>query len=291
VNNWRRSVLGEVSARRIGVFDSGLGGLTVLKALQVQLPQESFLYFGDTAHLPYGSRSASEIIMFVRQILAWMSHNGVKLAVMACNTSSALALEQVQQEFDIPIIGLILPAAQVAVRCGKRIGIMATSATVNSQSYPQALLEQNPNVNVCQVACPEFVPLIEQNRCQDPYLYQVAHAYLEPLLDFGLDTLIYGCTHYPHIASVISSLLPHHVRQIDPAQAVAHATLQELDLLGLRHHGPQLSSVKFAVSGNPEQFAHLASRWLGYFPYVAQVDLTSAATLPVSMARPPASAS
>lgn len=291
MNNWRRSSYREISAGRIGVFDSGLGGLTVLKALQAQLPHESFLYFGDTAHLPYGERSASEIITFVRQILAWMQQSGVKLGVMACNTSSALALEQVRQEFDLPIIGLILPAAQYAIKKGKRIGVIATSATVNSQSYPQALQEQNPTIQVCQVACPEFVPLIEQNRCQDPYLRQVAQAYLEPLIEFGLDTLIYGCTHYPHIADVITSVLPPHVRQVDPAQAVAQAAIQELDLLGLRHYRPELGTVKFAVSGNPEQFAQLASRWLGYYPYVKKLDLVTIPQASVSMVIPPTPAS
>lgn len=291
MNNWRRSSYWDISAGRIGVFDSGLGGLTVLKALQAQLPHESFLYFGDTDHLPYGERSAAEIVTFVRQILAWMQQSGVKLGVMACNTSSALALEQVRPEFNFPIIGLILPAAQVAVKKGKRIGIMATSATVNSQSYPQALQEQKPTIQVCQVACPEFVPLIEQNRCQDPYLRQVAQAYLEPLIEFGLDTLIYGCTHYPHIADVITPLLPPQVRQIDPAQAVAQAAIQELELLGLRQYRRERGTAKFAVSGNPEQFAHLASRWLGYFPYVEKVDLTGIHLSHVSMAVPPAPAS
>ncbi len=289
MNNWRASSQGGISGGRIGVFDSGLGGLTVLRALQTHLPQESYLYFGDTAHLPYGERSAEEIITFVRQILAWMQRAGVKLGVMACNTSSALALEQVRQEFDFPIIGLILPAAQVAAKKGRRIGVIATSATVHSQSYPQALLEQNPKLKVSQVACPEFVPLIEQNRCQDPYLRQVAQAYLEPLLEFGLDTLIYGCTHYPHIANVIGSLLPADVRQIDPAQAVAQAAIQELELLGLRQHRPGLGTVKFAVSGNPEQFAHLASRWLGFFPYVDKVDFAQEIAAAVTVALPPAS--
>lgn len=291
MNNWRRSSYREISAGRIGVFDSGLGGLTVLKALQAQLPQESFLYFGDTAHLPYGERSAAEIITFVRQILAWMQQSGVKLGVMACNTSSALALEQVRSEFDFPIMGLILPAAQVAVKKGTRIGIIATSATVNSQSYPQALQEQNPAIQVCQVPCPEFVPLIEQNRCHDPYLRQVAQAYLEPLIDFGLDTLIYGCTHYPHIADVITRLLPPKVKQIDPAQAVAQAAIQELELLGLRQNRPELGTVKFAVSGNPEQFAQLASGWLGYYPYVEKVELATSPTPSVPMAVPPTPAS
>ncbi len=290
MNNWRAPSPGGISAGRIGVFDSGLGGLTVLKALEAQLPHESFLYFGDTAHLPYGERSATEIITFVRQILAWMAQAGVKLGVMACNTSSALALEKVRREFDFPIIGLILPAAQVAVKRGQRIGIIATSATVNSQSYPQALQEQNPTIQVCQVACPEFVPLIEQNRCQDPYLRQVAQTYLAPLLDFGLDTLIYGCTHYPHIADIISSLLPPQVKQVDPAQAVAQAALQELELLGIRQHRQTPGSVKFAVSGNPEQFAHLASRWLGYFPFVDKVDVSSVPVAPISLAIPPTTA-
>lgn len=222
----------------IGVFDSGLGGLTVLKELHRQLPQESFLYFGDTARVPYGIRSQTEIVTYVREILAWMTQEPVKMAIMACNTSSALALDWVRSQFELPILGLILPAARAAVAQGDRIGVIATPATVTSDSYRRALLESNPKVQVWQVACPEFVPLIEQNRLHYPETQAIVEQYLHPLLQEGIDTLVYGCTHYPLLAPVINSLLPPGVVQVDPAVHVAAAVSRELELLGLKNSQP-----------------------------------------------------
>ncbi len=162
----------------IGVFDSGVGGLTVLRELYRQLPQESILYFADTARLPYGTRSKGEIIEFVREILTWMGERRVKMVIMACNTSSALALEEVQAEFkDLPILGVILPGAKTAVKQGKRIGVISTPATAKSNAYKQAIQEIDPTAQVWQIPCPEFVPLIEANRIFDPYTTQVAREY------------------------------------------------------------------------------------------------------------------
>lgn len=257
---------------RIGIFDSGVGGLTVLKELKRQLPNESILYFGDTARLPYGNRSQTEIVNFVREILAWMLEQDVKMVIMACNTSSALALEVVRSEFPLPILGVILPGARAAVQKGKRIGVISTPATAASNAYKQAILEIDPNCSVWQVGCPEFVPLIEQNRIDDPYTTQVAREYLTPLLQQKIDTLIYGCTHYPHLATVLSKILPTDVLCIDPAVHVAAATAQELDLLGLRNT-LNLLPTRFCVSGCPEQFAELSLKWLGSKPLVEKVNL------------------
>ncbi|MDG2991427.1 glutamate racemase [Candidatus Synechococcus calcipolaris G9] len=273
MNNWRDRPWWGHGAGSIGVFDSGVGGLTVLRALQAQLPQESFLYFGDTARLPYGIRSEAEILQYVREILTWMTGQGIKMAVMACNTSSALALDTVRSEFPIPIIGLILPAAQTAVKLGRRIGVIATPATVGSGSYPLALQETEPTIAVAQSACPMFVPLVESNRLEDHYTRAMARQYLDPLLDFGLDTLIYGCTHYPHLSRVITECLPKDVQQVDPALSVAIATGRELDLLSLRNHHSSFGQVQFYVSGNPRKFAGLATQWLGYRPRVKQIPL------------------
>lgn len=257
----------------IGVFDSGVGGLTVLRVLQQHLPQESFLYFADTAHLPYGNRCQAEIVTFARQILTWMTEQGVKMVIVACNTSSALALDIVRTEFNLPILGLILPGARTAVQRGKRIGIIATAATVASECYPQAILEANPQLQVWQMSCPEFVPLIEQNRINDPYTLEVARTYLQPLIKSRIDTLIYGCTHYPHLESVIRKVLPRSVQRIDPARSVVTAAARELELLGLRKQSRQTSSTRFFASGCPEQFASVSSQWLGYTPVVEHVEL------------------
>ncbi|WP_414526469.1 glutamate racemase [Nodularia chucula] len=257
----------------IGVFDSGVGGLTVLRQLYRHLPHESIIYFGDTARLPYGIRSQLEILQYVREILNWMQHQGVKMVIMACNTSSALALEIVRREFSMPIIGVILPGAKAAVQQGKRIGVIATPATAKSNAYRHAILEIDSNVKVWQVSCPEFVPLIEQNRIHDPYTAEVARSYLEPLIQQDIDTLVYGCTHYPHLAPILRSLLPSQVKLVDPAVHVVAACTQELDLLGLRNTHPPLPT-RFSVSGCPEKFAKSGVQWLGHTPAVESVDFT-----------------
>ncbi|WAL58717.1 glutamate racemase [Thermocoleostomius sinensis A174] len=258
---------------RIGIFDSGVGGLTVLREVYRQLPNESILYFGDTARLPYGIRSQAEILQFVREILNWMLQQGVKMVIMACHTGSALALETVRSEFPIPILGVILPGARAAVQQGKRIGVIATPATAKSNAFRQAILEINPAVNVWQVGCPEFVPLVENNRIHDPYTYRVAKEYLQPLLEQQIDTLIYGCTHYPHLAPVIRSILPRSVRLLDPAVHVIQAAAQELELLGLRNTRAALPT-QFYVSGCATTFAQLSVQWLGCVPSVEQVNIT-----------------
>ena len=163
----------ENSNLRIGLFDSGVGGLTVLREVYRQLPQESVLYFADSARLPYGRRSPQAILQFVREILEWMCTQGVKMIIMACNTSSALALETVRHEYDVPILGIILPGAKAAVRTGKRIGVIATTATAASNAYRQAIQEIKSETQVWQVACPEFVPLIEQNQLYSHHTRQV----------------------------------------------------------------------------------------------------------------------
>ncbi|MBD2335651.1 glutamate racemase [Calothrix sp. FACHB-156] len=259
----------------IGIFDSGVGGLTVLRQVYRQLPNESVIYFGDTARLPYGIRSQAEILQYVREILTWMQQQQVKMVIMACNTSSALALDIVRAEFNLPILGVILPGARAAVQQGKRIGVIATPATAKSNAYKQAILEIDPNVQVWQVGCPEFVPLIEQNRIHDPYTTEVARSYLEPLIKQEIDTLVYGCTHYPHLAPILRSLLPSHVKLVDPAVNVVAACIQDLDLLGLRNTHPPLPT-RFAVSGCAQQFAQSGLQWLGYTPLVEEVSFSEA---------------
>lgn len=270
---------------RIAIFDSGVGGLTVLRELYRQLPNESILYFGDTARLPYGMRSAEEILQFVREIITWAVQQDAKMILMACNTSSALALETVRDEFDIPILGLILPGAQAAVRKGKRIGVIATPATAASNAYRQAIQETDHSVHVWQVGCPEFVPLIEQNRIHDPYTQEVAREYLTPLIQQEIDTLIYGCTHYPHLAPVLRAILPSHIQLVDPAVYLVKAVAQELELLGLKNTHPP-KPTRFCVSGCPQQFASVSVQWLGFTPTVELITLptlepTTPAYLPV----------
>jgi len=268
---------------RIGIFDSGVGGLTVLRELHRQLPQESILYFGDTARIPYGERSQAEIIQFVREIITWMNYQQVKMVIMACNTSSALALEVVRSEFSLPVLGLILPGARAAVQQGKRIGVIATPATVGSKAYSRALLEADPTVQVWQSSCPEFVPLVERNQIQDPYTADVVRQYLAPLMAAQVDTIVYGCTHYPLLAPILKAVVPPSLRFVDPAIDVVAAAAQELDLLDLRSNRPP-QATQFCVSGCPRQFSRLARQWLDKIPQAFQVTLPQLAYQPISLA-------
>lgn len=259
---------------KIGIFDSGVGGLTVLRQLYRQLPNESIIYFADTERLPYGNRSADEILQFVREILTWMKMQGVKMVIMACNTSSALALDIVRSEFDFPILGLILPGARGAVQKGKRIGVIATPATAASNAYRYAITEINPSIQVWQVGCPEFVPLIEQNRIYDDYTKEIAQEYLQPLIEQNIDTLIYGCTHYPHLEGVLRQILRKSINYIDPAQYVVSAAEKELEIMSFKSSQPALPT-RFAVSGDPRYFTQLSKQWLGFTPIVEKVYLPS----------------
>ncbi len=275
---------------KIGVFDSGVGGLTVLTEMCAQLPQESMIYFGDTARVPYGNRSKSEILRFVREIIAWMMSLEVKMIIMACNTSSALVLEEVRSEFPIPILGIILPGARAAVKSGKRIGVISTQATADSNAYYQAVLEIDATAKVWQVGCQDFVPLIESDRIHDPYTMVVAKRYLTPLLSENIDTLVYGCTHYPHLAPVLQKILPKAIALVNPAKHLAAAAAQELKILRLRRSKAAIEltastvqsssqktfqSTEFYVSGEPEHFSKVSEQWLGYRPVVKQVSVSA----------------
>ena len=258
------------SNSRIGLFDSGVGGLTVLREMYRQIPHESLLYFADSARLPYGTRSRSEILQFVREILDWMCTQDVKMIIMACNTSSALALETVRHEYDIPILGVVLSGAKAAVKKGKKIGVIATPATAQSHAYRQAIQEINPITQVWEIPCPKFVHLIEQNQLYTEYTRQVAREYLNPLLTQNIDTLIYGCTHYRHLEKTIRALLPDSVQIVDPAEHIVVAAKKELSVLGLSNNNFALPT-RFCVSGSVEQFASLSQQWLGHYPQVERI--------------------
>jgi glutamate racemase len=204
-----------------------------------------------------------------------MVQQDVKMVVLACNTSDALALDALRREFNLPILGLILPGARAAVQQGRRIGVIATPATAASNAYRRAILEVEATAQVWQVGCPEFVPLVEQNRLYDPYTAEVARQYLAPLLQQRIDTLVYGCTHYPHLSPVLREILPPHVKLVDPAEHVVSAAAQELDLIGLKNTCSPLPT-RFCVSGSPQQFAKLSVQWLGCTPAVEKIHLPTA---------------
>ena len=264
----------------IGVFDSGVGGLTVLKQLQACLPNESFLYFGDTANVPYGGRSAENLTDLTCRILDWMSHYPVKMAVMACNTSSALALEHVRHNYSFPILGIILPVAKAAPSLGRRIGVIATEGTVKSHCYAQAIQEVDSNVSVYQMACPEFVPLIEQGKINTAETRSVVETRLQPLLNENIDVLIYGCTHYPHLKKAIRDFLPESIQLVDPAVHISYAAQQELSFLRL-HSTQGCPTTDYYVSSLPEQFEQQTLSLMGFRPVVKHITLGSQKTMTI----------
>jgi glutamate racemase len=207
------------SSQPIGVFDSGVGGLSVVRQMMACLPEESIVYFGDTARVPYGSRTPDEIIAFGDQILAFLQLFDVKLVVAACNTSSSVSLPVLRGKYHIPILGVVEPGVRAAlqVTSNRRIGVLATAATVDSGAYPRRFQDLDPGVDVYAQACPRFVPLVEAGQTDGPEVRSAAREYLQPLQEAGVDTIVLGCTHYPFLAPVIGELAGEAVQVVDPA--------------------------------------------------------------------------
>lgn len=252
--------------RAIGVFDSGIGGLTVVKELIYHLPLESIIYFGDTARAPYGTKSKSTIIRFTLENILFLLKADVKLIVVACNTSSSIALPVIRKHFKVPIIGVILPGAKEAVYAtkNKRIGVIATPGTINSRAYETEIKRLSPGIKVISCACPLFVPLVEEGWLNEPATIDVAKKYLAPFKQAGVDTLILGCTHYPLLKSVIRKVLGAKVNLIDSAQQVALEAKEILAGDGQLENSSRGNKRIFFVSDEPKPFAHLAKKFLGY---------------------------
>ncbi len=255
-----------MSARSsIGVFDSGLGGLTVFKALARRMPEESLVYFGDTAHVPYGSKSPEAIARYSTAVARFLAARGIKLLVVACNTSSAWALPAIRRAVKVPVIGVVEPGARaaLAVTRGGRIGIIGTEATVKSGAYPKALKALTRRVTASSQACPLFVPLVEEGWWSGPVVAQIARRYCAPLKAAKVDTLILGCTHYPYLKPVLGRVMGPRVRLIDSAEETAAETQRVLAELGLRAPQGRRGRREFFASDAPQRFARLGRRMLG----------------------------
>lgn len=267
--------MGDVARQQpIGVYDSGVGGLTVVQWLREILPKEQILYFGDTARVPYGGRTPEEIIEFSRQIVAFFRNRGVKFVIVACNTSSALALPVVAPISPIPIMGVIKAGARkvLEVTTNKKVGVIGTKATVESHAYAHALEELDHSVTVYERACPRLVPLVEAGHWEGEVVWEPLREYLIPLAKQDIDTLVLGCTHYPFLLGTIQGLLGPKIRIVDPAEATAKEArekLEELDLLSLE----KLGEDGYFVSGDPISF-HASAVRLGYTHRVEHVDIT-----------------
>lgn len=234
----------------IGVFDSGVGGLTVVREIMRQIPKERIVYFGDTARVPYGSKSKETVTKYSRQILRFLKTQNVKAIVIACNTASAYALEQLEKEVDIPIIGVVKPGARTAVSATEngKVGVIATEGTIQSEIYTQYIKELKEDVEVMGKACPLFVPLVEEGLLEDPVTEEIAQRYLSGLIDSGIDTLILGCTHYPLIRSTVGKVMGENVTLVNPAYETA------IELKKLLERNQILQDEKPALGTNQYQF-------------------------------------
>lgn len=249
----------------IGVFDSGIGGLTVVREILRQLPSEHVLYFGDSARVPYGSKSPETVTRFSIENTHFLLRRGIKFLVVACNTASAMALPVLARRFDIPLIGVIAPGAREAVRRtrSKRIGVIGTTGTVGSHAYEAAIAQLDPACTVEAAACPLFVPLAEDGWTDGDVPRRIAQTYLEPLIQKGVDTVILGCTHYPILRPVIAEVLGPSITLVDTAQATVDEVRERLDALELRraHTGP--GNRRFFLSDVPVRFREIGGRFLG----------------------------
>lgn len=253
--------------RPIGVFDSGVGGLTVLAEVRDRLPYEHIVYFGDTARVPYGVRDLTEVRWFAFEIIHYLIDMGVKLVVIACNTATAAALKAAQRAFDVPVVGVIEPGARAAVEetRNRRIGVLATQGTVSSGAYMRAVHGLDAGIRVYEQAAPRFVPLIERGIVDGPELEEVASGYLDPLKEQEVDAVILGCTHYPLISAPINRILGPGVRLISSAGQTAIEVGRILSrrsfLRRPKHPGDEGRST-YVCSADPEEFALLGSRFL-----------------------------
>lgn len=248
----------------IGVFDSGLGGLTVVKQLRQQLPHERIIYFGDTARVPYGTKSRDAIIRFSQENTELLLSHGVKMVVVACNSSSSYAIPILKKSYDVPVLGVIIPGAQKAahVTRNNRVGVIATAATIKSGQYTRNILKYNPSVEVISQPCPLFVPLVEEGWLDTPATRQIVKEYLQPLKDADIDSLILGCTHYPLLSNVIQRVMGRRVVLVDSATEVAQRVKQLLEKSNM-YRSAGRATAQFYVSDKPQEFGRIAENFLG----------------------------
>lgn len=260
----------------IGVFDSGVGGLTVLHALTDLLPNESVLYLGDTARVPYGTKSAAVVEAYALRCAGFLVNQGAKAIVIACNTASAVAVESIRREFNIPVVGVIEPGADVACQSTQngRIGIMGTQGTIQSGAYQAAIEMRRPGSTVIGQPCPLLVPLAEEDLVEHAATKLLAEDYLKPLLSADIDTLVLGCTHYPLFKTLLGELAGADIQIIDSAIAVADAVKNELAAHKLLNPAESLGAKRIFATDWGQRFEQVGSRFLGTaLPKVEHVDL------------------
>lgn len=250
--------------RPIGVFDSGIGGLTVLKEIMELLPGEDIIYFGDTARIPYGTRSKETVIKYSFQCIRFLMSKDIKAIVIACNTATALSLKEAQEAFKIPIIGVIEPGANAAISLTKnnKVGVIGTTGTVNSEAYQQKIRRLLPSSEVIGVPCPLFVPIVEEGWEDSDVAYITAKKYLQDLKEHNIDTLVLGCTHYPILRYTIGKVMGEEVNMINPAYETAKAVTIMLKEKTLKTDKVDGGNYEFYVSDDPEKFRRIGGNIL-----------------------------
>lgn len=263
--------------KAIGFIDSGVGGLTVFKEALKQLPNENLIYLGDTARCPYGPRPAHQVIQFTWQMTDFLLAKDIKLLVIACNTATAVALDEIRAKLDIPVIGVILPGTRAAVKAtrNRRVAVIGTQGTINSESYPKAIHGKTPKTQVFSLACPKFVPIVESNEYHSALAKKVVAESLAPLKYKKIDTLILGCTHYPLLRPIIQNVVGSKVRLIDSGKETVGEVSVLLDYFGIANDSDNLRpSYEFYTTGSTKMFDDIANDWLKKVPVHSQhVDL------------------
>jgi glutamate racemase len=250
--------------RPIGIFDSGLGGLTVVKQIKNILPNENIIYFGDTARVPYGTKSKKTIIEFSKQNTEFLLSHNVKIIVIACNSSTAAAIDEIKNNVDIPVIGVIEPGAKTAVTQtkNKKIGVIGTNATINSETYTHHINMIDPEIKIYSQPCPLFVPLVEEGWINKKVTELVISEYLEPIKVSGVDTLILGCTHYPLLKHKISYFFDHKINIIDSAESCSEEVKTILKNKAMLNKSSRIGNTTFFVSDTPSKFSEIGSKFL-----------------------------
>lgn len=252
--------------RPIGVFDSGVGGLTVTRALLEKLPDERIIYFGDTAHVPYGNKSREQLLNYARNIMRYLLERNVKAVMVACGTHSSITIPRISGDYDLPIIGMVKPGARAAIQNSRngRIGICATEATIKSGSFTSRIKELAPSCQVFEMACPRFVPLIESGQLQGLETLAAVREYITPLQKHNIDTLVFGCTHYPFLTDIIAGFAGDSIGLVDPACQAVEDLSAALMAAGIRNDGNGAPPChEFIVSGDPDSFCRVGRMLIG----------------------------
>lgn len=249
----------------IGVFDSGIGGMTVVRALMERLPFENIIYFGDTARVPYGIRSVETITEYATQIASFLLKQNVKLLIIACNTIASVANEHIQEMSPVPVLDVIDAGARIAVAetRSKNVGVIGTPATINSNAYARAINRYDPEIRVFSQACPLFVPLVEEGWLDHPVTRLTAQEYLKPVIAERIDTLVLGCTHYPLLKPLLQEIVGEGIRLVDSAEAMAAVTANLLSEKGLANPVRLPPQYRFYVTDVPYRFQTVGERFLG----------------------------